>query len=269
MSSRTLVRGLMPIALRMTTISLALLLSASAVARAELILTYTTPGTSSVTLPACTVTIQCWGAGGNGSNENDSYYTGYGEYYSLGGNGGGGGGYSASTFTLPAGTYYFQVGQGGGGQGTSTSIGGADTVWDTATNMSPHATGGRNASTSNERATGSPGIGGTGYGGDISNEQGGSGGYGSAIGSGNGYVGGGGGGGSAGPDTVGSDGGAGGEWNPGSGGDGYAKGGIGAYLWGKASMGSSPARIRASFSIRSLSCTIPSTRWIAWLTPTR
>jgi len=85
------------------------------------VLTYTTPGIASVTLPACTATIQCWSAGGNGSAGSIT--------------GGGGGGYASATFTLPAGTYHFQVGAGGSGPGTcdgygNGTVGNADTVWD-------------------------------------------------------------------------------------------------------------------------------------------
>lgn len=89
-------------------------------------LVYTTPGMQSVTLPACTATIQCWGAGGKGSNGEGLYY---GFNYGASGVGGGGGGYSEVKMTLLAGTYHFQVGQGGGTVGSS-SPGTADSVWD-------------------------------------------------------------------------------------------------------------------------------------------
>ncbi len=101
-------------------------------------LTFTTSGTGEVTLPACAVTIQCWGAGGNGSGDVGIN----GELYS--GGGGGNGGYSQWSGTLAAGNYMFQVGTAGGGQGTFPStIGGADTIFEIPS-LPVWATGGAN-----------------------------------------------------------------------------------------------------------------------------
>ncbi|MGA2035858.1 MAG: hypothetical protein ABSG68_26725 [Thermoguttaceae bacterium] len=88
---------------------------------------YTTPGAHSLTLDAdTTLTIQAWGAGGNGINGTSTN----------GRAGGGGGGYSEATLLLTAagGPYTFQVGAHGGTQGnpaTSATPGSADTALET------------------------------------------------------------------------------------------------------------------------------------------
>ncbi len=93
-----IVRESLAVALRMKIIFLALLLSVSSVSPGSAdTLSFSTPGLASVTLPACTIEVQCWGAGGNGENGwNDGIHTEYG--------GGGGGGYSQWNGTLSSGT---------------------------------------------------------------------------------------------------------------------------------------------------------------------
>jgi hypothetical protein len=75
-----------------------------------------------ITLPACTATITCVGAGGTGISGTSS----------TGGRGSGGGAFSQnqSPLSLPAGTYTFQVGLGGGVQGQPGSEGSGDTFFD-------------------------------------------------------------------------------------------------------------------------------------------
>ena len=130
MFEKTMVRRLWTVVSRTRITSLALLVMVLAVVRASgNTLTFATPGIRSVTLPACTATIQCWGAGGNGGSCGIDGFPGMNP--GLAGGGGGGGGYSEYTGTLMAGIYYFAVGQGGGVQGDGiSSVGTADTIWD-------------------------------------------------------------------------------------------------------------------------------------------
>ena len=127
MFEKAMLRGLVAVALRAKTIVLALLLSVSAVARADIVLTETTPGEGSITVPVgqqwFDVEVQCWGAGGYG----------WGSPGASGCWGGGGGGYSQITLpSLSAGTYGYQVGQSPGiytAPGNSTTVVAADTLF--------------------------------------------------------------------------------------------------------------------------------------------
>jgi hypothetical protein len=110
-------------------IAVALLLSVAATVRAQTVLTYTTTGVQSVTLPPCSVQVQVWGAGGNGSSAISGYNSPVGGSWVEAGGGGGGGGLSEWSGNL-VGTYYFQVGAGGGSVGGTTTPGTGDSVWD-------------------------------------------------------------------------------------------------------------------------------------------
>ncbi|WP_333599935.1 T9SS type A sorting domain-containing protein [Flavobacterium sp.] len=80
--------------------------------------TFTTPGTSTIVIPAgvTTVTVETWGAGGGGGNSNNTT--------SNGGTGGGGGAYAKGIHTVtPGSTYYYTVGsKGTGGPANSTTL---------------------------------------------------------------------------------------------------------------------------------------------------
>ena len=111
MFEKTMVRGSM-VALRVS-ILLTMLLSVSSVASAQLVLSLTSAGAGSVTIPTgyewTDVTVQCWGGGGGGAVGNPSTDFGAG--------GGGGGAYSSKTYLTPllAGEYSYYVGAGGVG----------------------------------------------------------------------------------------------------------------------------------------------------------
>ena len=208
----TMVRGLFVAALRMEIISLALLLSASAVARGQDTLTETTPGAGNITVPTgyewTDVTVQCWSGGGGGG----------GSYGGYGGTGGGGGAYSYNTYpTLLSGSYDYYIGAGGGGGGYTTNGGaGGNTIWNYGGAQDIYVTGGGGGGAGYfSGAPGSPGlvVAGAGY-------QGGGGGGESPGGNG-----GGGGGGSAGPHGPGGNGAA-STTSGGSGGTGYGPGGV-------------------------------------------
>ena len=218
MFEKTMVRGLMAVVLR-TTISLAVLLSVSTVARGAIVLTETTPGQGDVTLPACTATIQCWGGGGGGGGNCYPYSE------ALGG-GGGGGAYAVTTYlTLTAGTYQYYIGAGGSGGGNQQSgENGGNSIWNFGGVQDINAGGGVggaslyafNWSTPGTNGAGGTVVAGTGY----------SGGYGAASFPEYGVYDGGGGGGSGGPSGAGGNGSS--VFNQ-EGGSGYANGGNGGY----------------------------------------
>jgi hypothetical protein len=113
----------------------ALLAAVSTVARWQVVLTYTTAGAGSVTVPTgcewIDVTVQCWSGGGGGG-----VGTGYGG--DIGGGGGGGGAYASNTYTtLLSGTYSYYVGAGG-----VTYSAGGNTIWNYGGIQDIYATGG-------------------------------------------------------------------------------------------------------------------------------
>ena len=120
------------------TIVLALLLSVSSVARAQLVLSLTSAGAGSVTIPPgydwTNVTVQCWGGGGGGGG---GLVDGP---VSDGGGGGGGGAFSAKSYATPlaaGASYTYYIGTGGSagvagyhGVAVPTSGGnGESTIW--------------------------------------------------------------------------------------------------------------------------------------------
>ena len=84
------------------TTALILALSVSSVARAQLVLSLTSAGAGSVTIPPgydwTNVTVQCWGGGGGGGGGSATTTI---TAAALGGGAGGGGAYSSNTYTTP------------------------------------------------------------------------------------------------------------------------------------------------------------------------
>ncbi len=125
------------------------------------VMTYSTQGTSTWTAPASvtSVTVQCWGPGGNGGNGTTTSYSG--------GGGGGGGAYAVrnSATVVPGNSYTIVVG--GGGSTTQTTFGSGVCAADYGQvgyiNMfpSPGGSGGQ-ASNSSGDSTSSGSTGGTG-----------------------------------------------------------------------------------------------------------
>ena len=204
------------------TIVLALFLLVSSVARAQLVLSLTSAGAGSVTIPPgydwTNVTVQCWGGGGGG---------GVGPATNGVGGGGGGGAYSSKTYTmaLVAGGYSWYVGAGGAGITSfgATAGSGANTIWNYGGVQDVIAGGGGAGGMGNNDGGGVGGSGGTvlagmGY-------SGGNGGAGDWPDGVNG--GGGGGGGAGGPSGPGGQGGTGAYRSGGSGGTGSVPGGSG------------------------------------------
>ncbi len=222
MFEKTMVRGSM-VALRVS-ILLTMLLSVSSVASAQLVLSLTSAGAGSVTIPTgyewTDVTVQCWGGGGGGAVGNPSTDFGAG--------GGGGGAYSSKTYLTPllAGEYSYYVGAGGVGgpyvpyvpdDGSS----GGNTIWNYGGAEDIMAGGGGGGTAAEPGGMGGGGglvLAGTGF-------TGGAGGYGPGAEYG------GGGGGAGGPSGPGGEGGigTGGENGGGSGGAGYGPGGTGGF----------------------------------------
>ena len=199
--------------------------SVGSVARAQVVLSLTSAGAGSVTIPVgyewTNVTVQCWGGGGGGG--------GYGPQYTSGG-GGGGGAYASNAYaTLLSGTYDYLIGAGGGvGDDEVNGGNGGNTIWNYGGSQDIYVTGGG----------GDVYNGGSGIGGLVLAGMGYSGGEG-----GNGYGGygpGGGGGGSAGPSGPGGAGGDGGSYVGGFGGTGYGVGGNGGNSDGPGVAGSVP-----------------------------
>ena len=195
----------------------------SSVGRGQVVLTYTTAGAGSVTVPTgyewTDVTVQCWGGGGGG---------GGGQPPLTNGGGGGGGAYAYSSYpTLLSGSYDYYIGAGGGsGLGYTNGSAGGDSIWNDGGVQDIYVTGGGGGYYAG--GGGSPGVVlvGTGF-------QGG--------GGGNGPNSGGGGGGSAGPSGPGGDGGNCAGNYGGSGGTGYGPGGVGGGLYsGEQGAGSLP-----------------------------
>jgi len=241
MFEKAMARSLMAAALRMTAISLGLLLSVFGVARGAII-TETSTGVGSLTIPTgyewINVTIQCWGGGGGGAASN------YSSGVNFGGGGGGGGAYSSKTYTTPlvAGAYSYYVGVGGAAgttQGNNGGFGGK-TIWNYGGDQDIYVTGGGGGSIGTIYGDG-PG----GFPGSVTSGvgcQGGSGGSGTHNWAYN-YIPGGGGGGSGGPSSAGGNGGAGESGAPGdggSGGTGYGAGGAGGSASNAAHAGAFP-----------------------------
>ena len=211
-----------------------LLLVSAATAHGQDILTETTPGAGSITVPTgyewIDVTVQCWSGGGGG---------GGGEYEAGGSGGGGGGGaYASNTYaTLLPGAYNYLIGAGGAG-GPSQAMGsaGGSTIWNYDGIQDINVTGGGGGYYEGSGGAAGLILEGTGF-------QGGSGGAAGDFGPGPGdyaYAGGGGGG-SADPSGTGGNGGSGGVGAGGSGGIGYGPGGGGGgFQSGGAGSGSFP-----------------------------
>ena len=160
MSSKTLVRASM--AAFVTALMLAM--SVSSVALAQDVMTLTSTGAGSITVPAgyewTNVSIQCWGGGGGGGGG----YTSGGGYYSYYGGGGAGGAYSAKTYTTPliGGAFSYYVGAGGRGSATdSAGSSGGSTVWNYLAAEDIIAGGGGGGSGGSSSAGGGGGTDGT------------------------------------------------------------------------------------------------------------
>jgi probable HAF family extracellular repeat protein len=203
-------------------IVVSLAMSVSSMVHGQSVLSLTTTGAGSVTIPAgyewTNVTVQCWGGGGGGAFTQP--VTG------VGAGGGGGGAFSSMTYAtaLLAGTYNYYVGPGGAGPTYGPPFlpvsggSGGNTIWNYG-GAQDIVAGGGGGGLANGGGNSGLVLAGTGYSGG-----------GGGLGYSGGY--GGGGGGSGGPSGAGGDGGPGSSAAisiAGSGGAGYGPGGDGGF----------------------------------------